>query len=292
MIVVLDQKHQATEQAGHRGQQHQDNRGLEHGATPGECSDVDKYSEAPVRPFRPGWIPTLLVFALLPGLIALGCWQLGRADEKRALLTTYAEREVEPPVATSQLPQTPDPAYRRVRLFGRFDAEHSILLDNSMRDGQAGVELLQPFHDQASGLWLLVNRGWLPWPDRRVPVTFTTPDQALALDATVYVAPGKTFQLHPDPVGGQWPHLLTAVDPATLWQQLDREGFAHELRLEPGAASYRLGWPIVALGPEKHLGYAVQWFALATALVLLYLYFGWHHKKEKPHGRRHSTGPA
>ncbi|NIF28094.1 SURF1 family protein [Pantoea sp. Tr-811] len=245
-----------------------------------------------MRPFRPGWIPTLLVLALLPGLIALGCWQLGRADEKRALLTTYAEREVEPPVATSQLPQTQDPAYRRVRLFGRFDAEHSILLDNSMRDGQAGVELLQPFHDQASGLWLLVNRGWLPWPDRRVPVTFTTPDQALALDATVYVAPGKTFQLHPDPVGGQWPHLLTAVDPATLWQQLDREGFAHELRLEPGAASYRLGWPIVALGPEKHLGYAVQWFALATALVLLYLYFGWHHKKEKPHGRRHSTGPA
>ncbi|WP_369009231.1 SURF1 family cytochrome oxidase biogenesis protein [Actinomadura sp. BRA 177] len=34
-----------------------------------------------------------------------------------------------------------------------------------MRDGKAGVELLQPFHDQASGLWLLLNRGWLPWRD-------------------------------------------------------------------------------------------------------------------------------
>lgn len=245
-----------------------------------------------MRPFRPGWIPTLVVLALLPGLIALGCWQLGRAEEKRALLASYAERQLEAPVATGQLQQDEDNAYRRVHLYGRFDAEHSLLLDNRMRDGQAGVELLQPFHDQANGLWLLVNRGWLPWPDRRAPVRFTTPDSPLALEASVYVAPGSTFQLHPDPVDGQWPHLLTAVDPQQLWQQLGREGFNHELRLESGPASYRLDWPVVAMGPEKHQGYAVQWFALASALVLLYLYFGWHHKKEKAHGRRHSAGPA
>lgn len=245
-----------------------------------------------MRPFRPGWIPTLVVLALLPGLVALGCWQLGRADEKRALLATYAERRLDAPVATRQLQQGQDNAYRRVHLYGRLDAAHSLLLDNRMRDGQAGVELLQPFQDQASGLWLLVNRGWLPWPDRRVPVSFATPDQPLALEAAVYVAPGSTFQLHPDPVGGQWPHLLTAIDARQLWQQLGRDGFDHELRLEPGPASYRLDWPVVAMGPEKHQGYAVQWFALATALVLLYLYFGWHHEKEKPHGRRHSAGPA
>ncbi len=297
VFIVLDQKHQATEQAGNRGQQHQDNRGLEHDDTPGGCGDVDKYSarpyEAVVRPFRPGWMPTLVVLALLPVLISLGGWQLGRAQEKRALLDTYAQRQVEAPVGAAQLQLAEDVAYRRVHLFGRFDGEHSVLLDNRMRDGQAGIELLQPFHDQASGLWLLVNRGWLPWPDRRVPVHFETPAQSMVLDASVYVAPGSAFQLHPDPEGGQWPHLLTAVDPAHLWQQLDREGFAHELRLQPGPASYRADWPVVAMGPEKHQGYAVQWFALATALVLLYLYFGWHNKKENDHGRRHqSTGRA
>lgn len=46
------------------------------------------------------------------------------------------------------------------------------------------------------------------------------------------------------------------------------------------------------MSPEKHVGYAVRWFALATALVLLYLYFGWHQTKEKRHGHRHSTGRA
>lgn len=245
-----------------------------------------------MRPFRPGWIPTLVVLALLPGLVGLGCWQLSRAEQKRELLATYTAHEVDAPLPSTELQQTQDAAFRRVHLYGRFDPEHSLLLDNRMRDGQAGVELLQPFHDQASGLWVLVNRGWLAWTDRRVPVHFQTPEQALALSASVYVAPGGTFQLHPDPVGGQWPHLLTAVDPAQLWQQLEREGYAHELRLEPGPAAYRLQWPVVAMGPEKHLGYAVQWFALAAALVLLYLYYGWHNNKEKQHGHRHSTGPA
>lgn len=242
-----------------------------------------------MRPFRPGRVPTLVVMLLLPGLIALGCWQLGRAAEKRELLVTYAERRVAAPLASEQLAQASDPAYRRVHLYGRFDRTHSVLLDNRLRDGQAGVELLQPFHDQASGLWLLVNRGWLPWPDRRVAVQFSTPQTPLALQAWVYVAPGSTFQLHADPQGGRWPHLLTAVDAAQLWPQLGREGFAHELRLEPGPASYRLDWPVVAMGPEKHLGYAVQWFALAAALVALYLYFGWHNDKENHHGRRHAS---
>lgn len=242
-----------------------------------------------MRPFRPGLVPTLVVFLLLPGLIALGCWQLGRAAEKRALLSAYAERRVAEPLVSEQLLHTPDPGYRRVQVHGRFDRTHSLLLDNRLRDGQPGVELLQPFHDQASGLWLLVNRGWLAWPDRRVPVQFTTPETALSLQAWVYVAPGSTFQLHADPQGGSWPRLLTAVDTAQLWTLLGRDGFAHELRLEPGPASYRLDWPVVAMGPEKHLGYAVQWFALAAALFALYLYFGWHNNKENHHGSRHAS---
>ncbi|MDS5562621.1 SURF1 family cytochrome oxidase biogenesis protein, partial [Streptococcus pneumoniae] len=62
-----------------------------------------------------------MVLALLPGLIALGCWQLGRAEEKRALLASYAERRIEAPLATSQLNGNEDNAMRRVHLYGRFD---------------------------------------------------------------------------------------------------------------------------------------------------------------------------
>lgn len=245
-----------------------------------------------MKRFRPGIVPTLVVLALLPLLVSLGCWQLGRAEEKRVMLANYAERRLAPPIAAQLLSSTADPAYRRVQLRGSFDPEHSLLLDNSTREGKVGVELIQPFHDQASGLWLMVNRGWLPWPDRRTPPAFDTPAQPLNLDAWVYVSPGATFQLHPDSPTANWPKLVTAVDPVKVWPQLDRDGFAHELRLESGPAAYRTDWPVVAMGPEKHLGYAVQWFAIATALIGLYLYLGWHaptsaknnKKKEKPHG--------
>ncbi|NBA96967.1 SURF1 family protein [Pseudomonas sp. R5(2019)] len=246
-----------------------------------------------MKRFRPGIGPTVVVCLLLPLMIGLGLWQLGRAEEKRDLLASHAERRAEAPIAAAQLHGLEAPAFRRIHLRGSFDPHHSVLLDNRIRDGQAGVELLQPFLDRASGLWLLVNRGWLPWPDRRSPPVFKTPGGTQSLNAWVYVAPGATFQLHADPTDNRWPRLLTAVGAGQLWSQLGREGFAREVRLEPGPAAYRVDWPVVAMDPQKHVGYAVQWFALALALSGLYLYFGWHNNKEKQHGSGHeSIGPV
>jgi cytochrome oxidase assembly protein ShyY1 len=242
-----------------------------------------------MKHFRPGVIPTVVVALLLPLLVSLGFWQLSRGAEKTALLASYAERRAAEPMASSELLSSADLAYRRVHLHGQFDAAHSLLLDNRQRNGKVGVELLQPFQDQRTGMWLLVNRGWLPWPDRRVPPQFTTPTEALNVDAWVYVAPGATFQLHADPVSSTWPQTITAVEPAKLWKTLERDGFAYELRAEPGPASYEADWPVVAMGPEKHLGYAVQWFAMATALLGLYVYLGLHNAKENHHGNGHES---
>ena len=160
-----------------------------------------------------------------------------------------------------------------------------------MRDGQVGVELLQPFQDQASGQWLLLNRGWLPWPSRRTPPQFSTPGQILDIQAWVYESPGTPFQLHADPLDAPWPRLVTVVMPAKLWAELGREGFADEVRIAPGPAAYQADWPLIAtgMGPEKHTAYAVQWFAMALALVGLYLYLGWHTAQEKRHGNGHQS---
>ncbi|MGC8113563.1 SURF1 family protein [Metapseudomonas otitidis] len=234
------------------------------------------------RRFRPGWVPTLAVLLLLPLLVGLGLWQLGRAEEKRQLLAGYEARRQADPVSVLELERQPDPAFMRVRLQGRFDAQHSLLLDNRMRNGRPGVELLQPFYDPASGLWVLVNRGWLPWPDRRTPPTFDTPAAAQVLHAWAYVPPGASLELH-HVESRDWPQLINQVDATALWQRLGRGGLPLELRLEPGSAAYDTDWPVVAMGPERHLGYAVQWFALAVALCALYLYLGIRQARELPH---------
>ena len=234
-----------------------------------------------MRAFRPGVLPSLVVLLLLPLLLSLGAWQLQRADEKSALLDRQEARRQAPAQAIGELEQSADLAFRRVLLRGYFDAEHSLLLDNRTRDGRVGVELLQPFYDQPSGLWLLLNRGWLPWPDRRTPVAFSTPSGALQLQAWIYVAPGETFQLQADQPGNSWPQLMTRIDTHGLWQQLGRAGWPFELRLLPGPAAYQARWAVVAMGPEKHLGYAVQWFAMALALACLFIYFGIRNAKEQ-----------
>ena len=241
--------------------------------------------------FRPGFAPTLVVLAVLPLLVFLGFWQLDRGEQKRELLNHYAERQVAAPVTVEQLLTFDDPAFRRVQLRGHFDGQHSLLLDNRMRDGKVGVELLQPFQDQASGQWLLLNRGWIEWPSRRTPPVFSTPDQLLDLEGWVYESPGAPFQLRADPTTGDWPRLVTAVFPARLWDELGRIGFNDEVRITPGPAAYQADWPVIAtgMGPEKHTAYAVQWFAMALALCGLYGYLGWHNAREKRHGNGHQS---
>ena len=245
--------------------------------------------------FRPGVLPSIVVALLLALLVGLGFWQLARAEEKRTLLTGFEARQHAEPVAVTDLERRRDLAHMRIRMQGQFDERHSLLLDNRQRGGQVGVELLQPFYDQPSGLWLLVNRGWLPWPHRRNPPEFTTPQQPLELVARVYVPVGEAFQLQADRAGNTWPRLITAVEPERLWRQLGRGGMAYEVRLEPGPAAYQAEWPLVAMSPEKHTGYAVQWFALAGALVGLYLYLGIHNSRqtvrEKQHEPSHESGP-
>lgn len=225
--------------------------------------------------FKPGLVPTLVVFLLLPLLVWLGIWQLERGEQKRDMLARQEARLQAAPVGPEQIASLEELAYSRIFLQGSFDAERTFLLDSRTRDGQVGVEVLQPFQDQPSGLWVLVNRGWVPWPDRRVPPVFDTPDRPLKLAAWVYAPSGKPFVLNKRQAEG-WPRLINHVDVEEIWGVLERDGVPYELRLDPGPTAYRADWPITTMQPQQHLGYAVQWFALAAALLALFIYFGVH----------------
>ena len=239
------------------------------------------------RTFRPGVLPTVMLMVLLPCLLALGFWQLSRAEEKRQLLATHEARQQAAPIALSALERESDPGYRQVRLQGYFDTRHSLFLDNRIRDGRAGVEVLQPFYDQPSGLWVLLNRGWLPWPDRRIRPAFVTPDDYLQVQGWVYVPPGVGLQLEDHESTQSWPRLISTVNAQKLWQQLGRGGYAHEIRVLPGPVSLRADWPVVAMSPDKHTGYAVQWFAMAVALIGLFIYLGLFNAREHRHESSH-----
>lgn len=227
------------------------------------------------------WKTTALTLCLLPSLVWLGFWQLERAEEKALLAQQYAvqARQLAVPVADLLNASPADARFRRVRMSGYFDPDAVVLLDNQIRDGRYGHDVFNVFYDTASQRALLVNRGWVNGdPSRQSLPTIEIPSGEMSLEARVYISPGKPYLLQVDSFTDvEWPLLVQTVASDDLRRaleaRLNRPLFSRELRLLPNEAhGFRRDWPIVNVSPSKHQGYAVQWFTMAAALALLFLF--------------------
>ena len=179
--------------------------------------------------------------------ILLGNWQTRRADEKRAL------------GAQAQ----------SVSVTGTFLPRYSVMLDNKLRQGKPGYEVLMPLRLAGSDLHVLVNRGWVQAPPTRdVLPEVRTPAGEVRIE-------GIAFE--------HLPRLLN-VDPnekGRVRQSLQLPAFAAEtgLRLEPRIIEQHSpaddgllrDWPRPDTGAEKSESYALQWYSFAALAVALAL---------------------
>jgi surfeit locus 1 family protein len=209
-----------------------------------------------------------LAAAVFAAGVALGNWQAGRAAEKRALGARLEQALRSPPMEIGPGVVPDDKlAYRHVAARGRFVDDHTVYLDNKLRRGRPGYEVVTPL--RLDGTHVLVNRGWVEAGRSREVV----PD-ARAPGGEVRVAGLALARL---------PHALE-VGPAghgKVRQNLDIDAFAQEtgLRLEPiviqqhSPATDGLvrDWPRPDSGIEKHESYALQWYSLAGLAVLLFV---------------------
>ncbi|MGB5097067.1 MAG: SURF1 family protein [Porticoccaceae bacterium] len=211
----------------------------------------------------------LLLFCLplLPVTLGLGFWQLQRADQKRELIATYDSRRQAVPIPMAAVTPGSDHLYVRVQVAGVPDTEHQFLLDNRMRGSHPGFEVLTPVALDSGG-WVLVNRGWLAAGATRAQLPDIPPLPArVDWVGYLYRVPGKPLVLGREEPAG-WPQVIEQTDQAQLERRLGHALFPDVVRLEssPGLDT---AWTMVNLTPEQHLGYAVQWFALAAALAIL-----------------------
>ncbi|WP_027070868.1 SURF1 family protein [Luteimonas sp. J29] len=217
-----------------------------------------------------GWVLALAAIALFA---SLGRWQLGRMEQKQAMLDgverTLAARHALPLSAAG------DPA--RARDFdwaagdGAFADAPAVLLDNQQRDGRPGVRAYRLFAP-AQGAPLLVELGWLPLPGDRTMPPVPRPDGEHQVQGLLLPPPSPGIaspRLSRTPGGGAV--VSTALDAPALAEalgvpalpprvlRLDPDlplGFARDLDVLPNT-----------LTPQQHLGYAVQWFGLALAVL-------------------------
>ena len=118
-------------------------------------------------------MPTLAAVLLVPLFIAAGQWQWNKAAAKAARQQQLESRTGEPAVQISaELVDALALQYRRIVARGHYEPQHQILIDNRTYHQQAGFHVVTPLRVEGSEVRLLVNRGWLPWPDRRTPPQF------------------------------------------------------------------------------------------------------------------------
>lgn len=220
------------------------------------------------------WKLAVLAWVLIAFFVSLGCWQLSRSEQKKSLLSAFAQRTQANPLLASDLRPDHDLRFYRVKLQGHFDNERTLLLDNKTSHGQVGYEVYTPFLPKGSSTPLLIDRGFLPLKGRTraLPTSIKTIQGEVTITGMLnlppaYVALGKISAPLPEK-----PLRVQYINTKELSELLGYSLFSYIVSIEPDhPAAYAMEWQIVIMPPEKHLGYAVQWFALALTLLILFV---------------------
>lgn len=221
--------------------------------------------------FTPKIWSIIVTAAFVCLFIALGNWQLSRADEKNARQAQLDRLSQQPTVS---LPDTrvklADFQFREVEIRGEYLPSHTIYLDNKTYKGVAGYHVLTPIKLANSTLHVLINRGWIAAGlDRTVLPDVPPLEQGEVIVTGTVVSPEqRMLQLSGEELTG------------AVWANLDMQRY-HEttgLDLQPILVlqENQLGdglvrqWDRPDSGSAKNIGYAIQWFALAATAVIIF----------------------
>jgi len=226
------------------------------------------------RRFAPPLFATVLVIVGAALGVRLGLWQLDRADQKRELQDQFATgAEQVKPLLASDVENLP--RYQTVETRGRYDTAHQVFLDNMpSATGRAGFRVLTPFQYDG-GAWILVDRGWVAMGATReqLPsVTVDTNERSIKGRIDELPRPGMRLAA-PASTETRWPRVLNFPEHAQLEQALQRRLASRILLLDPEVDDgFERVWTQHAeFGPDRHIAYAVQWFALAATMLIVYV---------------------
>jgi surfeit locus 1 family protein len=237
-----------------------------------------------------GWA-ALCLAALTTLFVAAGFWQVGRAQYKTEIQQTLATTAAAAPIqAGAGLLDGAAAHLRRLEAHGVWLPERTILLDNKVRQGVVGYEVVTPLKLDDSSLYLLVNRGWIKAPVLRSELPqIVTPTGPLVLEGVARIPSTRFIELGADVVSGQvWQNLT--IERYAQWSQLPlqpvllyQEGDSDDGLLRVEAAPEAAG-----MNAERHRGYALTWFSLAAVTVILGL-LGWRRSRRSKARKLHQS---
>ena len=230
------------------------------------------------RNFSPKFWPSLATLLLLPALIALGLWQLDRADQKRTYYEVLVKRQTKATININQdnaRINSDEMLWRKVYAKGHFDEDVQILLDNQIMKNQVGYYVFTPFKLAEHDTWFLVNRGWVGvGNDRDQLPAFNRTKNLVSISGTAMNVPARGIRLGEiiDETPAPGVYRLQAIDIAHISKLTGIQFMPYIIRLNPDSQyGYARAWEMPDSGEDVHLAYAFQWFLLAITLLIIYI---------------------
>ena len=224
--------------------------------------------------------PPVVAVGLIALFVSLGLWQLDRAAEKNQLQALF-DNDTAFARVTGDMPVT---EYQNIEAYGYYLDAQQVLIDNIFRDSRIGHYVITAFRYAANEPLLIVNRGWIARPvDNDSNVDLSTGDTRRTIRGRVGRLPevairsGEAFEGADD-----WPKKAIYPTLDDLSAELGQEVLPFILLLNPEADNgFVRRWQPTGSGPSMHYGYAFQWFAMATAVLVI---LGWQLRKRHLRG--------
>jgi surfeit locus 1 family protein len=201
----------------------------------------------------------------------LGNWQLSRAQEKDDKQAKLNQLSQEPVVSIpTSLIKLENYQFRKVEVHGTYVPSHTIYLDNKINRGRAGYQIITPVKLDESSMHVLINRGWIAAGRTRSDLPeILTPSGKVMVSGIAESATMRTLELSTETVSGKvWENLHLDRYREATGLQLQPLVILQENKVKDGLLR---AWTRPDSGSSRNLGYAFQWFAMAFAIIILYL---------------------
>lgn len=219
--------------------------------------------------FTSRWRINVLGLLIIAMFIRLGFWQLNRAEEKRQMLSTHHQLEHQTP-GIWQSGQNAPLQYQPIRVQGHF-IPVVFLYDNQHYHHQVGYHVISPLMVSSDHV-ILVDRGWVPGDvTRRSFPSINTPSHRIHIQGSVYY-PSKNNWLLGQSLEKVKTNLVVVelIDTQLISQFLHKTVYPFIIRLAKHEMhGFQREWTVVSMPPQRHQGYALQWFAMALIVLIV-----------------------
>jgi surfeit locus 1 family protein len=238
--------------------------------------------EARMTRFRPLFWPTVFSVPVLLLLLGLGSWQIERLFWKRELIAQrQAALAAAPVTAPRSLEEARGLEFRHVTDEGVFVHGKEIFLGATSEAGRNGYQVLTPLQEP-SGRIVFVNRGFIP-AELKDPAKRSAGQiaGAVVVEGLLRLPPvKKPAWFLPDNRADLNYWFWVDLPAMALADRLDRVA---PFYIDADATPNPGGWPKGGVTrielPNDHLQYAITWFSLAVALIVVYFLF--HHRNAR-----------